>query len=79
METPFDRYQNTDYCVPQETTIRNVRLATAYIPFQRFCSTFSPAEGLKKGTIFPELYSPYEGKVKENKAIREEKQEESYV
>ncbi len=49
-------------CVPQETCIRDVRLAAAYIPFQKFCTMFSPLEALKKGTAFPELYSPYDGK-----------------
>ncbi len=46
-------------CVPQEIIIRNVKLARAYVPFQRFCSIFSPEEGLHKGTAFPELYQPY--------------------
>ncbi|NLY43876.1 MAG: spore coat associated protein CotJA [Clostridiaceae bacterium] len=48
-------------CIPQETVIRNVKLANAYVPFQNMCNLFSPIEGLKKGTIFPELYSPYTG------------------
>ena len=48
-------------CVAQETSIRDVRLAAAYVPFQNFCTMFSPLEALKKGTAFPELYSPYEG------------------
>ena len=48
-------------CVPQETSIRDVRLAAAYVPNQNFCTIFSPLDALKKGTAFPELYSPYEG------------------
>ncbi len=36
-----------------------MRLATAYVPMQRYGRTWSPAEGLSRGTIFPELYSPY--------------------
>jgi hypothetical protein len=60
-----------DYCIPQETFIKNVRLATAYVPFQKFCTLYSPMEGLAMGTIFPELYSPY-GKMKKNKVCREE-------
>ena len=48
-------------CVPQEEVIQNVRLAAAYVPWQKMCSTFSPLEALKRGTIFPELYSPYCG------------------
>ncbi|HHV95460.1 MAG TPA: spore coat associated protein CotJA [Clostridiaceae bacterium] len=46
-------------CIPQETVICNVRLARAYVPFQRLCSLYSPEEALNKGTAFPELYSPY--------------------
>ena len=36
-----------------------VRLAQAYVIWQRYGLTFSPAEALEKGTLFPELYSPY--------------------
>lgn len=35
------------------------QLARAYIPWQRFTTKWSPAEGLARGTIFPELYKPY--------------------
>ncbi|MCR4419783.1 MAG: spore coat associated protein CotJA [Clostridia bacterium] len=35
------------------------RLARAYVPFQEYTRRYSPEEGLKKGTIFPELYQPY--------------------
>lgn len=35
------------------------RLARAYVPFQRYTRRFDPDEGLAKGTIFPDLYSPY--------------------
>ncbi|MFL0246006.1 spore coat associated protein CotJA [Candidatus Clostridium stratigraminis] len=51
-------------CIPQETVIRNVRLAAAYVPYQKLCTILSPLEALTKGTVFPELYSPYEGKDK---------------
>lgn len=43
-------------CVPQEMVIENVRLAQAYVPFQKLCTTFTPLMGLKNGTIFPPLY-----------------------
>ena len=46
-------------CVPQETYIPNVRLATAYVPFQKLCTVYEPVDGLYHGTIFPELFSPY--------------------
>ncbi|MDI3281448.1 MAG: spore coat associated protein CotJA [Bacillota bacterium] len=36
-----------------------MRLARAFVPFQTYRTTFSPEEGLRKGTIFPELYFPY--------------------
>lgn len=31
----------------------------AYTPIQTINKIFTPAEGLKEGTIFPELVSPY--------------------
>lgn len=46
-------------CVCKETEIRDVRLATAYVPFQKFCNLLPPFESLAKGTAFPELFSPY--------------------
>ncbi len=59
-----DNMDNMSACVPQETYIKNVRLAAAYVPCQKFCTMFSPIEALMKGTAFPELFSPYEGKCK---------------
>lgn len=47
------------HCIPQEMIIRDVKLARAYVPFQRLCSTFPTIEALCKGTLFPELFSPY--------------------
>lgn len=46
-------------CIPQETSIHCVRLATAYVPFQRYCGVWSLCRSLTTGTAFPELYSPY--------------------
>lgn len=60
-------YNPMSKCMPQENIIRNVRLATAYVPYQRLCTLFKPLEALSKGTVFPELYSPYEGKDKKYK------------
>lgn len=34
-------------------------LARAYVIPQCYSKVFSPAEGLRKGTIFPELMRPY--------------------
>lgn len=54
MHMPDDRD-----CVPQETVIKNVKLAHAYVPFEKLCTTFTPLSGLRKGTIFPPLYNVY--------------------
>ena len=34
-------------------------LGYAYIPWQAYLCTYSPGEAFKKGTMFPELFSPY--------------------
>lgn len=34
-------------------------LAMAFVPIQVYSRRFDPAEGLRRGTIFPELYRPY--------------------
>lgn len=36
-----------------------VGLAQAYVLWQRYGKVYSPSEALEKGTLFPELYSPY--------------------
>ena len=37
----------------------NPMLAQSYVPMQTLDKTFTPCCGLKNGTIFPELVSPY--------------------
>ena len=37
----------------------NTMLAQSYVPFQYMDKTFKPCVGLKMGTLFPELVSPY--------------------
>ena len=37
-------------------------LAMAYVPWQRWQETYPLEEGLHRGTIFPELDLPFEGK-----------------
>lgn len=37
----------------------NPMLAQSYVPFQYMDQTFKPCVGLRMGTIFPELVSPY--------------------
>ncbi|MBM7582965.1 hypothetical protein JOD02_001834 [Caldicoprobacter guelmensis] len=39
---------------------KRVDLAEAYIPYQRYTTSFSPMEALHAGTMFPELVRPYE-------------------
>ena len=38
----------------------NPMLAQSYVPIQTLDKTFTPCCGLKNGTIFPELVSPYQ-------------------
>jgi len=40
-------------------------LARAHVVIQQYNRRFPPMEGLQKGTIFPELYMPYEKMTKE--------------
>jgi hypothetical protein len=44
------------YC-PEPITM--AKLAHAYVPFQCLMCLYSPEQGLKQGTIFPELDRPY--------------------
>lgn len=46
-------------CIPYETVIMPDSLAKAYVPMQKICSYFEPAQGLVNGTIFPGLYKPF--------------------
>lgn len=39
---------------------RSWELAKAYVPFQIMGQVYNQAEALRKGTLFPELYKPYE-------------------
>ncbi len=36
------------------------RLAMSYVIWQKYGPVFNPAEALEKGTVFPELYQPYQ-------------------
>ncbi len=60
--------QGQEKCIPQETVIKNVRLAAAYVPYQQMCTLLSPLDALRHGTAFPELYSPYDRKYKKGKS-----------
>ncbi|NLG53757.1 MAG: spore coat associated protein CotJA [Clostridiales bacterium] len=46
-------------CIPQETVLEDVKLAHAYVPFEKLCNTFSPMKSLARGTAFPPLYNIY--------------------
>jgi len=52
-------YMPKGTCIPQQTVLENVQLASAYVPFQKYCGVCPPMESLRKGTAFIELYSPY--------------------
>ncbi len=41
-----------------------LQLAQAYIPFQQLNYIYQPEVALEKGTVFPELYMPYESNAK---------------
>lgn len=48
----------------QTETRQPMALAMAYVPWQRWQETYPLEEGLHRGTIFPELDLPFEGKKK---------------
>lgn len=53
-----DRHKG-EYEKCREKMIKDAQLYHAYVPFQYYCGSFEPLQGLKKGTAFAELYSPY--------------------
>lgn len=36
-----------------------MRLAHAYVPYQRYTESYPPEEALRRGTLFPDLWMPY--------------------
>ena len=42
--------------------LRGMPLAMGYIPWQNFGCTYEAMEGLRAGTIFPELDKPFYGR-----------------
>ena len=48
-------------CMEEENKVfpENPMLGQSYVPIQYMDKTFKPCVGLKMGTIFPELVSPY--------------------
>jgi len=47
--------------LPAWSPLPGLKYGEAFVPPQQYTRTLSPAEGLAKGTIFPELFSPYFG------------------
>lgn len=45
--------------MPQQVPLGQCPLARAFVPFQCYVNRLPPLQGLKAGTIFPELVSPY--------------------
>lgn len=50
--------------VHQPQNMQPMALAMAYVPWQKWTEVYPYDEGLKKGTIFPDLNLPFEGKRK---------------
>jgi hypothetical protein len=64
MEKESLMFEAANTCMPQFTAPCSIdaclpMYATAYVKFQQLCTLYNPMEGLERGTIFPELYSPY--------------------
>lgn len=53
LETTKDKFNSYENC------INTLPIARAYIPPQRYTLTYPVIQGLKEGTIFPELNIPY--------------------
>jgi hypothetical protein len=47
--------------LPAWSPLPGLKLGEAFVPPQRYSVTFSPDVALAKGTLFPELVSPYYG------------------
>lgn len=47
-------------CRPHPEYIKVCRLARAYVPMQQMCDIFCAEKSLKHGTVFPELFMPYD-------------------
>ena len=49
-----------DHFVKNQTFEEHQELAEAYVPIQKMDKIYSPDKALLKGTVFPELYRPYQ-------------------
>ncbi len=57
MMHPHDDCGNSD-----RDELRGMPIAMGYVPWQNFGCTYEPMEGLRAGTIFPELEKPFYGR-----------------
>jgi len=55
-------HQHDDCGNSQQDELRGMPLAMGYVPWQNFGCTYEPMEGLRAGTIFPELEKPFYGR-----------------
>lgn len=57
----YENYSDNCMCGFEEESLfpENPMFGQSYVPWQRMNKTFVPSVGLKMGTIFPELVSPY--------------------
>ena len=57
----YNKNCNCGFDDDEETNIfpENPMLAQSYVPIQYMDETFKPCIGLRNGTLFPELVSPY--------------------
>lgn len=56
---PMDHSHMPEYMDDCGLNYSQMRLARSYVPCQKFGQTYSPREALEKGTLFPDLFSPY--------------------
>lgn len=68
----YDRYargqminrgqKSCEECSENREGLMNLPLAMAYVPWQKFGCTYEASEGLRAGTIFPDLDKPFYGR-----------------
>ena len=54
------RHHTDKDCKDRIPTMEFMGFGKAYVPQQELCELFSAKDGFEAGTIFPELYLPYE-------------------
>lgn len=52
----------SDPCYGQDDPLRNMVIAMAYVPWQKWRDIYEPDKALCRGTIFKELEKPFLGK-----------------